>query len=377
MTGSTAANRLISTLATEQQRTAAASADVRVAVPVMLAHVGSIAPLSCGVQERSRWLALITNRLRASSLQHDDLDVALLAEVSQTMFAARQIAAAKTALDQATVQARVGEHWQVLALCLARKVVHQVSKQRSDALLALRELEQLIQQRSEVLDRADVVAELNLARAAVAASVRHWDLCRQALADMARAGLPRDERLHYFALASHELLAQSAMRLGQRADAFRMVKEAAKLSAELGAWAECANHQAILAAYGVRMGSFDSAMMHASEAMQCVERATVVQPQPSPWLGLPFDISASQDYAGVVHTLAESINVTFKQMDRHGYLVAICAMIAFYLVADRAPEGLDALNEAISAVEELPDPSGAALLRNVSETLLRFIGLLQ
>ncbi|HAN31647.1 MAG TPA: hypothetical protein DCQ06_08635 [Myxococcales bacterium] len=375
MIASSAQDALLAPLPLEQQALAR-DPNPAVAVPVMLAQVAEIPPLFYGVSKRSRWLALITDRLRASAEPQPALELSLLCEVAQTMFAARQIAAAQTALDQAIEQARSLAQWQVLAICLARKVVHSMVEHRSDAMTALKALEQLIQSRSDVLTNAVVVAELNLARAAVAASVQHWQLCRQALADMARSGLAHDGRLHYFALASHELLAQCAMRSGQRVDAFQRLQDAAELSAGLQAWAECSNHHAILAAYGVRTGSFDSAMLHAEQSIDCLKRSAVTHPRRSPWLGAHFDLAAEQDFAGVVRNLAEAVNETLDRGDRQGYLVAICAMVAFYLVADRAAEGLDTLNEAIVAVEELPDPAGAALLRSVSENLLRFMGLL-
>ena len=107
-----------------------------------------------------------------------------------------------------------------------------------------------------------------------------------------------------------------------------------------------------------------------------MERATLAHAQTNPWLGLPLDVAAETDFAGAIRSLAESVVQSLDRNDRHAFLVAVCALVAFYLVADRAPEALDALKESIEAAQEMSDSAGESLLRSVSESLLRFMDVL-
>jgi len=215
-----------------------------------------------------------------------------------------------------------------------------------------------------------------MGEAAYYARFAAWDEVRQSLAGLGRAGLQRDERLHWYAFSSQLTLAQLHMRTGQRVPAVRSLIEAARLAHELDAWSELANVQTVIAAFAVRTGSFESGMSHASSALAAMEHASVAQAQMDPWLGLPLDIAAEPDFAGAIRSLAESVVQALDRNDRHAFLIAVCALVAFYLVADRAPEALDALTESIEAAQEMSDVSGESLLRSVSESLLRFMGVL-
>ncbi|MCO4760565.1 MAG: hypothetical protein KC502_03630 [Myxococcales bacterium] len=363
------------------QRAAVCDADPARAAEAMLNVVEGIPPFSSRVAERSQWLAAARSSLSLLDVVPNGLDVRLLAEIARTAFAAHEITPALTATEQALAQAEELDDLALCCLLRARRLpwlctgnlgTGNLDDARAErATLNAILLRLPFEQRSPAL-RADIC----VAEAAYHAQFHAWDEVRQALAGLGRAGLVRDERLHWYACTSQLTLAQVNLRTGQRAPAIRCLIEAARIAHELEAWAELANIQTVIAAYAVRTGSFETAISHGGSALAAMESATLAHAQMNPWLGLPIDIATESEFAGVIRSIAESVVQSLDLHDRHAFLVSVCALVALYLVADRAPEALDALNEAIEAAQDMGDASAEALLRSVSESLLRFMGML-
>ncbi len=335
-----------------------------------------IPPFSSKVATRSRWLAYAGAQLGAAADVPDGLDVRLLAEIARTAFAAHETTAAMTATEQALSQAEALGDIALCCLLRSRRLPWLSADDLDDASAEHSALRAMLQRLPEAQRSPLLRAELAIGEAAYYAAFSDWDDVRQALAGVGRAGLIRDERLHWYAFASQLTLAQLNMRTGQRVPAVRSLIEAARLAHELEAWAELANVQTVIAAFAVRTGSFETGISHAGSALAAMERATLAHAQINPWLGLPLDVAAEIDFAGAIRSLAESVVQSLDRNDRHAFLVAVCALVAFYLVADRAPEALDALKESIEAAQEMSDAAGESLLRSVSESLLRFMGVL-
>ncbi len=369
-------DQLLSALS-DDLRVAVQSDDDAVAARGMLDAVEGIPPLSATVALRSRWLALVSARLMALGDVPDALDVRLLGAIARTAFSAHETTPAMTATEQAIARAEELGASGLVALLIARRIPWILGELPEEAAQQLAEVDALLPTIADPHVHALVSADASLARAAIAAQASDWDGLRQALAGVGRAAIPRDERLHFYAFTAQMLLAQQAMRTGQRVEAVRTLMETARIANDLEAWAELANVQTLVAAYAVRTGSFETAISHAESALAAMEHSTLAHAQHNPWLGLAVDISAESDFAGAIRSLAESVVQSLDRNDRLAFLVSSCALVAFYLVSDRAPEALDALNEAIEAAQEMGDGAGESVLRSVSESLLRYMGVLQ
>ena len=90
----------------------------------------------------------------------------------------------------------------------------------------------------------------------------------------------------------------------------------------------------------------------------------------------PIDVAAESDCRGIIRVLAEAAVAAIDGGDRVGFLVLVTSLVAFYLLDDRAPEALDALTESIETAAQFDDERGSAMLRGISEALLRHMGML-
>jgi len=351
------------------------SDDAATAAATMLAVAESVPPFSSQVQERSRWLAYARQLIAGHSLDTPGLDVQLLALIAQTALAARETTPALTASDQALAAAVDMGDVALEAAIRARRLPHL-------AMLGLPQAEQdaarndaIVQSFGSDLPHS-LLAEINLGRVAWCGTQGQLDELRKSLAGLARLQLPADDRLTFIAYATQCALAQLSLRSRQRVQAVRAMIEAARLADEMQAYAELANLQAGLAAFAVRIGDFDAALAHADSSLLAASRATNTSAQPDPWLGLPLDVSIEDECGGVIRVLAEGAVAALDRGDRLAFLVLVTALVAFYIQADRAPEALDALREAIEAAETSGDDRGADMLRGVTERLLRYMGML-
>lgn len=360
----------------DELRAAVQASDAAQAATALLDVAEGVPPFSCKVAERSHWLAHAGVQLAAATDVPLGLDTRLLAEIARTAFAAHETTAALTATEQALALAE--EQGDIALCCLlrARRLPWIGADSVEDATADYNALTAMLGRLPHEERTPLLRAELCMGEAAYHARFGRWEQVRQSLAGLSRAGLIRDERLHWYAFTSQLTLAQLKLRTGQRVPAVRSLIEAARLAHELEAWSELANVQTVIAAFAVRTGSFESGISHAGSALAAMENASISHAQMNPWLGLPVDIAAEPDFAGAIRSLAESVVQSLDRNDRHAFLVAVCALVAFYLVADRAPEALDALKESIEAAQEMTDSAGEALLRSVSESLLRFMGVL-
>lgn len=351
------------------------SDDPETAARAVLAIVDEFPPFSSLVRERSQWLALA----RQIIVKHVDpdlrLDVPLLSAIAQTAFAARETTPALTASEQALAAAIDLRDLPLEASIRARRLPHLSLLGLRDATTDMERLEQLERELGAQLS-AGIRVEIGLGRVAWTAAQGDFDGQRRALAGLARLPLPQDERLTFVAYATQCSLAQLSLRSRERLAAVKALMEAARLAAEMQAHAELANLQAILAAFAVRTGDFDSALAHAESSLSAAQQMTSGSGQPDPWLGLPVDVSTESECSGAIRVLAEAAVTALDRTDRIGFLVLVTSLVAFYLLDDRAPEALDALTESIETAEQFDEPRGAAMLRSVSESLLRRLGML-
>ena len=359
------------------QRDAVQDSSVVVAAQAMLDVVEGIAPVSSCVALRSKWLALASRLLseeREPCPAH--LEVGLLVAVATTAFAAREMTAAAHASEQAITLAQdVGEDG-LEAIVRSRRLAFVAA---NDRVLAARDHQALLEacERVPSLKNDDrVMAEVYLGQIAWNAVCDDLDGMRRSLAAFGRLQLPHDGRLHYFAYATRAALAQYQLRTRKRVKAVHSLIDVARLAHDLEAHAEMSNIQTMLAAFAVRAGDFDAAFAHGHSAIEAAQSNRINRRRLDPWLGMPFDVSVEEDYAGFIHHLAEAALQARDNQDRIGFLVSVMAMIAFYLLADRAPEALDTMKEAVEAVKVMNDEHATAMLRQTAAGLLRYMGML-
>lgn len=347
-------------------------ADDEAAVATMLDEIEALPLFSMTLRARSRWLTALQVRFQNWQEEWDvALEPRLLLAIAETAQAAHETSAAMTALNQAI-------HLSEELGCLEVEVLARAARlpwlALDDGRGEMERIAALCTAAGEL--PATTWARLHLARAAVFAGSEDWDAMRHELANVGRLAMPRDDRIVWVAFTSQVLLARMGLRSGQRAAAAMSMIEAARIVAELGASAELANLQTLVAAFAVRTGSFEVAMNHATAAIEALATSTSGYAQVDPWLGLPLDISAERDVAGAIRATAEAVLASQEAEDRIGFLVAVSALVAFYLASDRAPEALDALNEAQQAAADVQDAAAVALIRSISESLLRYMGML-
>ena len=370
------AKEMIETV-TEAQQEALESGDVLLAAETLFEIINGLPPLSSQVKPRSRWLATLS-RLFAEQdvdwpLGHE---VRLLAAVAQTAFAAREVTSALTASEQAVGRAIELGDLPLEALVRARRLAWLSGTDHGEAAAEAQALDAVWQRLGEAQRSADLLAEVHLAWTAWYGAKRDFVAMRKAMASLGRLQLPVDDRVHFVAFATQCALAQLALRTRMRVQAAQSMIDAARIAADFEADAELANLQAALAAFAVRAGDFDSAIAHASSALDAAQSSQAAKTHLDPWFGMPFDIAPERDLAGVIRHLAEAALAAQESGDRTGFLVSATGMVAFYLLADRAPEALDAMNEAIEAVQEMNDEHASKMLRGVAEGLLRYMGML-
>lgn len=342
------------------------------AVAALLELVESLAPMTSTMHPRSAYLAAIRARFGAWSEHWDEsLQPRLLLAIAETAFVAHETTAGMAAAHQAI---ELAEDLGLGDLSTSGRALRLPYLHGDDAAA---EAEAIVDE-LEALGSAgaSLLVRVHLGRAAWLASGDRWDEVRSELASIGRLALPHDERLVWVAYASQLLLARMALRTGQRAAAAKSLIEAARVAAELEAHAELANLQTVVAAFAVRTGSFEAAMAHAASALAAMAAAQCQHQQPDPWLGVPLDVSAERDVAGAIRAVAEAVIASQDSGDRVDFLIAVSALVAFYLASDRAPEALDALSEAQVAAEELGDVAARQLLHSLSESLLRYMGML-
>ncbi len=360
-----------------KQRAAVQSGDSKLAVNAVLEIVEGLPAFSSQVRTRSRWLALLSGLLVDDAQDWPErLDVRLLAAVSQTAYAARETTSALTASDQATGRAIEIGDTALEALVRARRLTWLSMIDQGEAAAEAQAL-QAVWERTPEAQRSDLlVAEVHLGWTAWYGAAREYRAMRKAMASLGRLALPHDGRIHFVAFATQCALAQLSLRTRHRVQAATSMIDAARIAAEFEAFAELANLQAALAAFAVRAGDFNAAISHAVSALDAVQASMASNTQLNPWFGMPFDIAAEADVGGIIRHLAEAAVQAQEGGDRTGFLVSATGMVAFYLFADRAPEALDAMNEAIEAVQEMNDEHASKMLREVAESLLRFMGML-
>ncbi len=355
--------------ATAERVTGSDDAD---AVAALLELVESLPPLSSSMHARSAYLAAIRERFGAWSEAWDEgLQPRLLLGIAETAFVAHETTAGMAATHQAI---ELAEDLGRADLAIAGRALRlpYLAGEDADA-----EAEAITDELDALgAASASLLGRVHLARAAWHAQAGRWDDVRGELASVGRLALPHDERLVWVAYASQLLLARMSLRSGQRAAAAKSLIEAARVAADLEAHAELANLQTVVAAFAVRTGSFEAAMAHAASALAALAAAQCQHQQPDPWLGVPLDVSAERDVAGAIRAVAEAVIAAQDRGDRVDFLIAVSALVAFYLASDRAPEALDALSESQVAADELGDENAKQLLRSLSESLLRYMGVL-
>lgn len=356
----------------DDTRAVVVGADAGAAVRVMLELVESMPPLSGTVRARSAWLAEIRRRFTAWSESWDETyEPRLMLAIAETALAAHETSAGLAAAHQAIELAEeCGSSEYAIAGRSLRLPYFAGDEADAEAEAIADELTAL------GAAPAWLLARVHLARAAWLGSLGAWEEARGELASLGRLALPRDERLAWVAFASQELYARIALQSGNRTQAAKSLIECARIAAEVEAYAELANLQTVVAAFAVRSGAFEAAMAHAASALSAMTLSKVAHSQPDPWLGLPLDIACERDVAGAIRAVAESAIAAQERVDRVAFLIAVAALVAFYLASDRAPEALDALSEAQQAAVDLDDESAHALLRSLSESLLRYMGML-
>ena len=346
--------------------------DDEAAVATMLEEIEALPLFSMTLRARSRWLSALQVRFQN---WHEDwepaLEPRLLLAIAETAQAAHETSAAMTALTQAI---ELSEELGCLDVEILGRAARLPWLASDDAYGEMERIAALCSAAGELPAATSV--RLHLARAAVYAGREDWDSMRHELANVGRLPMPRDDRMVWVAFTSQILLARMGLRSQQRASAVMSMIEAARIVAEVGASAELANLQTLIAAFAVRTGSFEVAMNHASAAIDALSSSTSGHAQPDPWLGLPLDISAERDVAGAIRATAEAVLASQEADDRIGFIVAVSALVSFYLASDRAPEALDALNEAQQAADDVEDGAAVALIRSISESLLRYMGML-
>ncbi len=353
-------------------RAAIEGSDNEAAVAAILQEIEALPAFTALVRDRSRWLAAIQLRFAHWEESWEPaLEPRLLLAIAQTALAAHETAAALTALSQAVELAEELECGVEEIKARALRLPWLPADQAQAEIVTLDE--RLLVHRDV---GADAMAHVHLGRAAIYARSEAWDGVRVELAGVGRLALPRDERITWVAYTSQLLLVRMGLRTQQRAAAAQALMEAARIAAELGSHAELANLQALVAAFAVRTGSFEAAILHAGNAIDALAESSITQPQPDPWLGLPFDIAAERQVAGAIRATAESAIAAQEAGDRTAFLLAVTVLVALYLASDRAPEALDALNEAQQAAADLGDGAARALIRSISESLLRYMGML-
>ena len=370
------ANEMLATT-TATQRAALRSDDSLLAAQTLFEIIEGIPPLSSQVKPRSRWLAVLSGLLADSSVEWPlGHEVRLLAAVAQTAFAARETTSALTASEQAIGRAiELGDHG-LEALVRARRLAWLCLIDPGEAAAEAQALDTVWQRTPEAHRSNDLLAEVHLGWTAWYGAQREYNAMRKAMASLGRLQLPQDGRIHYVAFATQCALAQLALRTRMRVQAAQSMIDAARIAADFEADAALANLQAALAAFAVRAGDFDAAISHASSALDAAQACQATKLQLDPWFGMPFDIAPEQDLAGIIRHLAEAALTAQEAGDRTGFLVSATGMVSFYLLADRAPEALDAMNEAIEAVQEMNDEHASKMLRGVAEGLLRYMGML-
>jgi hypothetical protein len=352
------------------------SADPHVAAVALLELAEELPPFSSLVSERSKWLALARELIAGHVDPTLRLEVPLLSAIAQTAFAAREMTPALTASEQALVAASELDDVCLEASIRARRLPHLSMLGLPDSNRDAARLREITESRVGELT-GWVRAEIALAEVAMHGLSGDLDRQRRGLASLARLPLPQDERLTFVAYATHCSLAQLSLRERSRMQCVKALIEAARLASEMHAYAELANLQAILAAFAVRTGDFDSALAHAGSSLDAARLATSNVGQPDPWLGFPIDVSTESECSGVIRVLAEAAVSALDRGDRIGFLVLVTGLVAFYLLDDRAPEALDALNESIETAEQFDEERGTMMLHGVSESLLRHMGMLK
>ncbi len=347
-------------------------ADDEAAVATMLDEIEALPLFSMTLRARSRWLTALQARFQRWQEEWDPaLEPRLLLAIAETAQAAHETTAAMTALTQAIA---LSEELGCLDVEILARAARMPWLANDDGRGEMERVGALCSAAGEL--PATTMARLHLARAAVFAGSEDWDGMRHELANVGRLAMPRDDRIVWVAFTSQLLLARMGLRSQQRAAAAMSLIEAARIVAEVGASAELANLQTLIAAFAVRTGSFEVAMNHATAAIEALATSTSGHTQADPWLGLPLDISAERDVAGAIRATAEAVLASQETEDRIGFLVAVSALVSFYLASDRAPEALDALNEAQQAADDVQDAAAVALIRSISESLLRYMGML-
>lgn len=370
------ANEMLETI-TQDQQAALMSGDALRAAQTLFEIIDGTPPLSSQVKLRSRWLAVLNGLLARPDVDWPlGHEVRLLAAVALTAFAAREVTSAMTASEQAVGRAIELGDSALEALVRARRLAWLSGTDPGEAAAEAAALSAVWQRLSEAQRSADLMAEVQLGLTAWYGAQRDFVATRKAMASLGRLQLPTDDRVHFVAFATQCALAQLALRTRQRVQAARSMIDAARIAAEFEADAELANLQAALAAFAVRAGDFDSAIAHATSALDAAQSSQAKKTHLDPWFGMPFDIAPERDVAGIIRHLAEAALTAQEAGDRTGFLVSATGMVAFYLLADRAPEALDAMNEAIEAVQEMNDEHASKMLRGVAESLLRYMGML-
>lgn len=361
----------------EGQLEALQSASPLEAAGLMFEIIEGMPALSSHVRPRSQWLAQLSTLMQAHGEQWSEtLEVRLLIAVAHTAFAARETTSAMTASERAIDRAIEIGDLGLETLARARRVAWLCPFNLEEADEDMHAAQVAWGALPEERRTAAVFAELMLAAVAWQSAHRDFEGVRRSLAGLGRAALPRDGRIHFIAYASQCALAQMSLHTRQRVQAVRSLVDAGRIAHELQAWSELANVQTALAAYAVRAGDFNAAISHAGSAVAAMEASSTHNAQPDPWLGLPFDVAPEADVAEAIRHLAESAVAAQEAEDRTGFLVSATGMVAFYLLADRGPEGLDTVNEAIEAMNEMQDEQGVAMLHDVAERLLRYMGML-
>lgn len=342
------------------------------AVVALLQLVESLPPMSSTLRPRSAYLGAIRARFGAWSEAWDEsLQPRLLLAIAETAFVAHETTAGMAAAHQAIELAEDIGHADLAIIGRSLRLPYlQGDDADAEAEAIADELDAL------GAASATLLARVHMARAAWLAAGSRWDEVRVELVSVGRLALPHDERIVWYAFASQLLLARMALRGGQRAAAAKSLIEAARVAAELDAHAELANLQTVVAAFAVRTGSFEAAMAHAASALAALAAAQSQHQQPDPWLGVPVDVSAERDVAGAIRAVAEAVIAAQERGDRVDFLIAVSALVAYYLASDRAPEALDALSESQVAAEEMGDHGARQLLHSLSESLLRYMGVL-
>lgn len=350
------------------------ASDDAVAAEAMLDVVDALPAFSSYVAQGSAWLERVRAAVaRLGEQCPERTEVRLLAAIARMAFAARETGPALAAAEAALARAVEVGDVELQATILAQRLPFLAHVSPVPAARDIRALDTALGQLPPTLQPSHRDGDVALARIAWAGATGDQTRMRRELAAFGRLRLPEDERLAHFAFATHLGLAQLHLRSHQRAPAAAALIHAAKLADAHEAVAELVNVQACIAALAMQAGDFHAAVAHAHSAISPSQ--SLRRSQPDPWLGLPLDVAQAHNPGEAVGLLAEAVLHAQDLGDSTGFFVAATAMAAFYLADRRAMEALDGLNEAADVAKSMSDPSVVAALREVSESLLRHLGI--